>query len=470
MVLKDFIYQNSPIFIQNGICSAYGFYLKKNRFSKDFFKYLEWLEESQYWDEGRIYDYKLKELQKIYQHAFTSVPFYRKRFKAAGLSVNSIQKIEDFAKVPILEKEDIRANWKGFISSGTPGNKLISRQTGGTSGKALDFYATPESTSFQWAVWWRFRKRFGINFGDKSLSFIGKPVVPVIQKKPPFWRVNKPLNQHLVNMQHIKVENIKYYVDYINKEKFVFFSGYPSILYSFCSLVENLGLSIQNPPKIVFTGAEKLLEHQKSLMEKVLQCTVTDQYGFSEGAGNASKCEYGIFHEDFEFGHLEAFKSIQTTSSTFSGEILATGFANYGMPFIRYNVGDTATWNSDKCGCGRHSATIVSISGRNEDFIITPEGTSMKVHSYLFKDTREIQECQVVQYRLGEMVFRIVQRDNYTSLVERNLIRNVRQWISPTIVVHFEYVDEIERTDSGKFKEVISFLDINEIKVSVDNV
>ncbi len=51
--------------------------------------------------------------------------------------------------------------------------------------------------------------------------------------------------------------------------------------------------------------------------------------------------------------------------------------------------------------CGRHSATIVNISGRNEDFIITPEGTSMKVHSYLFKDTREIQECQVVQYKLG---------------------------------------------------------------------
>lgn len=277
MDLTDLIYRYSPIFIQNGICSAYGYYIKKNRFSGDFFRYLDWLEESQYWSEQEIYEYKLRELQKIYQHAYSYVPFYRGRFKAAGLGENSINEIEDFKKVPILEKEDIRANWKDFVSSQTSANKLISRQTGGTSGKALDFYATPESTSFQWAVWWRFRKRFGVNFGDKSLNFIGKPVVPIDQKNPPFWRVNRPLNQHLVNMQHMKVENIRHYVDYINKEGFVFFSGYPSILYSFCSLVENLGLSINNPPKYVFTGAEKLLDHQKSCMERVLQCTVTDQ-------------------------------------------------------------------------------------------------------------------------------------------------------------------------------------------------
>ncbi len=68
------------------------------------------------------------------------------------------------------------------------------------------------------------------------------------------------------------------------------------------------------------------------------------------------------------------------------------------------------------------------------------------------------------------MVFRIVKRDNYSSLVENHLIRNVRKWISPTIKVNFEYVDEIERTESGKFKEVISFLDINEIKVEVDQL
>ena len=165
---------------------------------------------------------------------------------------------------------------------------------------------------------------------------------------------------------------------------------------------------------------------------------------------------------------MEPLQKKQLSTNTFSGEILATGFANYGMPFIRYNVGDTATWSSKKCPCGRNSSTIVNIDGRSEDFIITPEGLTMKIHSYLFKDTKEIKECQIVQYKLGEVVFRIVKRPGYTTWNETHLKQKVQKWISSSIVVNFDYVEEIERTDSGKFKAVVSYIDINSINVIID--
>mgnify|MGYP003662869682 CR=1 FL=1 len=468
MSLKDYIYQNSPIYVQNLFCSVYGTIEKNKRFSNEFFAYLDWLEESQYWGEQEIYDYKLREFQKIYQHAYNTVPFYRQKYKKAGLSLNLINNLEDTLKIPVLEKPEIREQWKEMVSNKNPDGKLYPRQTSGSSGMALDFYATKRSISFQWALWWRLRQQYGVNFGDKSLSFIGKITVPINQKRPPFWRVNKPLNQHLVNMQHIKDENIKYFIDYIDHEKFIFFSGYPSIIYSFCHIVESLGLTVKNPPKFVFTGAEKLLANQKSCIERVLQCIVTDHYGFSEGAGNATRCKHGNYHEDFEYGHLEPNQKNTLTSTTFSGEILASGFANYGMPFIRYNVGDTATWTAEKCACGRNSSTIINIDGRNEDFIITPEGLTMKIHSYLFKDTKEIKECQIVQYKLGEVVFRVVKRAGYSTWNETHLRQKVRKWISSTITVNFEYVDEIERTDSGKFKAVVSYIDINNIEVHIE--
>ena len=468
MKIIDSIYKNTPIQVQNLICSIYGSLEKRKRFSNVFFEYLEWLEESQYWGEQEIYKYKLRELQNIYQHAYTTVPLYKEKYKKAGLSLNLIQELADAHKIPVLEKAEIRKHWKEMVSQNHPDGKLYSRQTSGSSGTALDFYTTKKSISFQWALWWRLRRQYGVNFGDKSLSFIGKITVPIQQTKPPFWRVNKPLNQHLVNMQHIKDENIKYFIDYIEQEKFIFFSGYPSIIYSFCHIVESLGLTIKNPPKYVFTGAEKLLDNQKSCIERVLQCIVTDHYGFSEGAGNATRCKHGNYHEDFEFGHMEPLQKNNLTPTTFSGELLATGFANYGMPFIRYNVGDTATWSTEKCSCGRNSNTIINIDGRNEDFIITPEGLTMKIHSYLFKDTKEIKECQIVQYKLGEVVFRIVKRPGYTTWNEIHLRQKVRKWISSSIVVNFEYVNEIERTDSGKFKAVVSYIDINNIEVNID--
>ena len=467
MRFKDYIYENSPIYVQNLFCSVYGMVEKNKRFSNEFFAYLDWLEESQYWGEQEIYDYKLRELQRIYQHAYNTVPFYREKYKKAGLPLNLIQELEDTKKIPILEKAEIREHCKEMVSN-NPDGKLYPRQTSGSSGTALDFYTTKRSLSFQWALWWRLRQQYGVNFGDKSLSFIGKITVPIRQTQPPFWRVNKPLNQHLVNMQHIKDENIQYFIDYIEHEKFVFFSGYPSIIYSFCHIVESLGLTVKNPPKYVFTGAEKLLDNQKTCIERVLQCAVTDHYGFSEGAGNATRCKHGNYHEDFEFGHLEPNQKTQLTTNTFSGELLATGFANYGMPFIRYNVGDTATWSKKKCACGRNSSIIINIDGRNEDFIITPEGLTMKIHSYLFKDTKEIKECQIVQYKLGEVVFRIVKRPNYSSWNETHLRQKVRKWISSTLTVNFEYVNEIERTDSGKFQAVVSYIDINNIEVHIE--
>ncbi len=138
-----------------------------------------------------------------------------------------------------------------------------------------------------------------------------------------------------------------------------------------------------------------------------------------------------IFHEDFEYGHLEPHNPVQSSPTSFSGKILATGFSNYAMPFIRYDVGDSATWTTEKCSCGRHSEVIASIDGRNEDVIVTPEGARMQMHSYFYKDMNEIQECQVVQYKLGEMVFRIVPRDNYTSEVELNLIRKSKKIYQP---------------------------------------
>ena len=44
----DYVYEKSPIFLQNILCSTYGYLEKRKRFSNHFFTYLNWLEQSQY--------------------------------------------------------------------------------------------------------------------------------------------------------------------------------------------------------------------------------------------------------------------------------------------------------------------------------------------------------------------------------------------------------------------------------------
>ena len=184
---------------------------------------------------------------------------------------------------------------------------------------------------------------------------------------------------------------------------------------------------------------------------------VIEHYGFSENAAAASMCEQGHYHEDFELGHLELSNTI-ASSKGMTGNLVATGFQNLGMPFIRYEIGDVATFSNDSCGCGRSSRVLTDIEGRVEDYILTPEGTKIMRLDYIFKGTHSIKECQVVQKKDGTLLLRIVRRNNYSTKVEQDILEVIRTMISPSIPVRFEYVDEIERTKSGKFKAVISQL------------
>ena len=251
-------------------------------------------------------------------------------------------------------------------------------------------------------------------------------------------------------------------MEFINSQHFVKLVGYPSITCSFAQFVNELGLTIHNIPKFYFSGAEKVYEFQREAILKAFPgIEIVEHYGFSENAGAASKCHYGAYHEDFELGHFE-LRDPFVDGNMETGELLVTGFHNYAMPFIRYGIGDTLTFDNSPCACGLQSQLIHEINGRNEDYVITPEGTKIMRFDYLFKDTHDIFEAQVVQRALGEITLRIVRRETYIKgSVERELREKVRTMISPKLKVNFEYVDGIERTKAGKFKAVVSDLDNN---------
>ncbi len=454
------LYRISPVFIQNYFCSLYGAKIRKERFNSRFFLFIEQLTDSQFSSEASIKNYKEEHLFRIIEHAYNNVPFYKDYYKQHHITPKDFKSLDDIMKFPVITKEQVRNNFSKMLARDFPHKDLIPFHTSGSSGKALDFFQTKDTVPFIWAVWWRFRNRFGVSFGEKHLNCTGKIVVPIKQNKPPYWRVNKPLNQWLVNMQHITNNKIHDIVDLINREEFVYFSGYPSIISSMASLILENDLKIINPPKVIFTGAEKLYEDQKSLIKKAFTGTIiTDHYGMTEGVVNASRCNCNNFyHEDFELGHMECLDSKSISLTDYEGDIIGTSFINYGMPFIRYHVGDSAIWSSEHCDCGLHSQVIKDIIGRSEDFVITPEGTKIKRFDYLFKETRSIKECQVIQRELGSIVFRIVRRDDYSRSVEDSLKKKVNEMISPSIECLFEYVNEIERTSSGKFKAVVSEL------------
>ena len=452
------IYSALPYWLQNIAVSLHGYKLKKQRFNDDFYKILEFLNSTQGWPEERIRAYKEEHISQILEQAYKHCPYYRQKYAGVGLSPSDFKQLEDLRKFPILTKEEIRENWHGMVADNVPKADLIPFNTSGSTGKALDFYWTKYSSAFYWAVDQRYKNRFGFELSKVCFNFSGRPIVPISTSRPPYWRYDRVLNRYFVNMHQLSATKMRDIVAWMNHKHINIFIGYPSIMTAFANELMSAGLALDEPPKHIFTGAEKLYDNQKEILRSVFAgVQIHELYSFSEQAAIATHCRRSRYHEDFEMGHIELDHAVPTNGGT-RGEILATGFVNLGMPFIRYQNGDTAIFSDLPCDCGLHSQVIEDIVGRNEDYIITPEGIHIQRLDYIFKDTSDIKECQVAQKRLGEIVLRIVKRDTYSTSTEKKLLVNISQWVSPTIQVRFEYVDEIPRTKAGKFKAVVSEL------------
>ena len=74
-------------------------------------------------------------LRAVVRHAYDNVPFYRQRLQDAGLTPDSIQSIDDIAKLPFIVKKDFRDQYP-FGMLGTPLRDIVRiHASSGTTGK-----------------------------------------------------------------------------------------------------------------------------------------------------------------------------------------------------------------------------------------------------------------------------------------------------------------------------------------------
>ncbi|EGA69204.1 Coenzyme F390 synthetase-like protein [Vibrio sinaloensis DSM 21326] len=456
--MLDYIYKHSPVFIQNLMCSLYGWKESKSRFNENFVKKLKLFQESDFYKEDDIFDYKKTKLVNILQSAKNSnYPFahYLSCVDDDQIAQAPFQVLES---LPILTKHEL----SGYCPEKTDRNAIVMK-TSGTTGRAIKVLKDKEAISTQWAIWFRHRSRFNITLESVSVNFTGKPVVPASQKTPPFWRYNSHQKQYLISMQSVNKENIASIVSFLNSIKPSYYSGYPSIISEVCRLAIDSGLKLEGSsrPKLVFCGAEKVLEHQNESIVAWTQALVTDQYGLTEGNCNFSKCEHGHYHEDFEFCHIELVDTHTSDTGLVTGRLIGTSFYNEVMPLIRYDTGDIATFapSGFKCPCGRESRVIYSVDGRSDDYVILNDGRKIMRFDYLFKDTYEVFEAQVIQEELGSITVKAVKSTKFNKQTfEAKVRKSSSDYICKDLKVKFDYVNQIERTGSGKFKAVVNRL------------
>src|SRR5690606_30967019 len=123
--------------------------------------------------------YEVDESQlKLFIHHATKSSFWKERFIKFGVDIDSPRLLDEIHKLPLLKKEEVRANIDA-IKLEVPGDKVIPIGTSGTSGSSLKFTQTVSMENKQWAIWWRYRKGLGITLDTWMAWFGGKTIVSV---------------------------------------------------------------------------------------------------------------------------------------------------------------------------------------------------------------------------------------------------------------------------------------------------
>lgn len=441
------VYNLTPIWLQNIICSIKGIKLQYTRYSSDFKKLLYNFENREKWSYEQICEFRNQKLNELIKHAYETVPYYKECFKNIGAIPDDIKTIEDLIILPLLNKTIVNANLEKFISSKAKQYHPIHKHTSGTTGTGFKFLGSLLSDQAQWATFWRQRYQLGITFDTWCAHFGGQQVVPASQKKPPFWRIEYPGKRVYFSAYHENEDNLKYYYEKIKNSNIEWIHGFPSLISLLANYMNNNNLTFSKI-KYVTTGAENLLMHQIETMTKAFGVRPVQCYGQAENVAIFSQRTDGRIFVDEDFSAVEFLKNDKGAYN-----IVGTNLWNYVMPLIRWETNDTVSLSKNINNTWRE---ILSIDGRQEDYITLPDGTKIGRLDYAFKDTINIKEAQLYQKSDYSLTVYIVGSPMYCKEDVKIVSNVLNNSFNMKIPITYEYVDKIPHTSNGKLRFVIS--------------
>jgi phenylacetate-CoA ligase len=454
----DKVYQKSPVFLQNMMITVYGLYWKNRRFGGRFSRYLEEFNSREAFTGEQWEEYQTQELRKLLVHAFTTVPYYREKYKAAGINKEDLEKfeIQDLKKLPYLEKEDLRKFGRSTLLSSMRGSGSFYLSSGST-GTPIGVYISKEFHQKWNAVYEsRVRNWAGLNYKLPRAMIGGRRIITGPKARPPYYRYNYAESQAYFSAYHISDKTAPNYVLEMLKLNINYLVGYAMSIYLLASSISKQKLKA---PKFeaVLTSSEKLTNEMRSVIEQVFQCKVYDAYSGVEACGLISENKVGELVHSPDSGIMEVLdEKGNEVSIGGSGEVVATGFLNYDQPLIRYRIGDRVKISEDQnLKSGLHMLRVEEIEGRVEDVIIGLNGQKMVRFHGIFVGINAIIMAQVIQNTIDNITIKLVVDESYSTYNESVIKERIVSQLG-RVNVNFKYVEEIKKTSAGKFKAVIS--------------
>lgn len=400
---------------------------------------------------------QLAKLVALLQHADAHCPYYTDLFREHGFDPSRVRSIDDLKVLPVLEKADLIAHRERMVSTAHAKSELNLNSTGGSTGLTVNFYQDRNWLVHQVASGQFTDSMAGWRRGARTAYLWGAPGDNERDNQGWKAKVRSVLGNFRVydsfDMAEARMAEYHEALSRFRPEVLVCYAGSAHLFAQY--LIANK-LRPSYPLKSVVTSAETLTDAMRQTIETAFGVKVFNRYGSREVGVIAAECDA---HQGLHVNELDMVVETLAGGDREGGELIVTNLNNFGMPLIRYRIGDVGQLEAAPCPCGRPGARITRLFGRSSDFFTTAAGR--KVHgeyfTHLFYGIDGIARFQLVQETVDDFQLSIVRNASHWRDDTEHFLRDeLRKVFGEGMRLRIDHVEAIPVTASGKFRFTIS--------------
>ncbi len=330
-----------------------------------------------FWDEHyeamkreELESLQFRRLKRTLERVYNKIPFYKKKFDEAGLSIEAVKSLNDLEKIPFTTKDDLRDNYPYGLFAESLDDVVRIHASSGTTGQVTVVGYTARDVE-NWAeLVARCLMSYGATKGD------------VVHVAYGYGLFTGGLGLHYgaerigATVIPMSGGNTKRQVQVMKDFGSTILCCTPSYALYMAEVAEDVGINFKALKlKAGAFGAEPWSESMRREIEGKLNLNAYDIYGLSEviGPGVSAECEekngLHIFEDHFipEIINPETGEVLPPGKK---GELVLTTIMKEATPVIRYRTRDITSLNYDPCPCGRTHARMSRVFGRSDDMLI----------------------------------------------------------------------------------------------------
>lgn len=408
---------------------------------------------------AQLESFRDRKLRIMVRHAYRRVGFYRALFDRAGVDPRDIRCAADLARLPVTDKNDLRAcGLEQLISSHTSPERLVKRITSGSAGRPF----VVRRGRLEDHVIDIFRRRAQLQLGVRPRDRLASIVafIPGENRDSALTRLRSAAGLFRASMVSClqPAEQVCRELEALDPDVVTGYAGAVAHVAPFLR-----GRLAGRRLHAITCGGEALTPAKRAAIEQGFGLRPLDMFGAHECNNVAWECRRsGLYHVCDDNAVFEVLRDGRPAEPGEKGEVVLTTLHAYAMPFIRYRLGDMVVRGPSPCPCGQPFSTFERIEGRVREYFDLPDGRRVHplevVLPVICENAPWMNQFQLTQETATGFVLRLSTL-RPPNAQEQSLIEHmVRERLGRGAALRLALVDHIPFEPSGKFKDCRNLL------------